>query len=59
MKKLLVIIYLLVFIQPINSQYHSDKNLLLIRCDDIGMSHSVNLAAKELIDTGLKFSASE
>ncbi len=26
---------------------------LIIRCDDIGMSHSVNAAAKELLDTGL------
>lgn len=31
---------------------------LLIRCDDIGMSHSVNMAAKELIESGLVFSAS-
>jgi hypothetical protein len=31
---------------------------LLIRCDDIGMSHSVNIAAKELIESGLVFSAS-
>uniref|UniRef100_A0A832DJH2 ChbG/HpnK family deacetylase n=1 Tax=Ignavibacterium album TaxID=591197 RepID=A0A832DJH2_9BACT len=58
MKKFLVIIFLLAFIQSINSQIHSGEKLLLIRCDDIGMSHSVNLAAKELIDAGLKFSAS-
>ncbi|MCI0494045.1 ChbG/HpnK family deacetylase [candidate division KSB1 bacterium] len=32
--------------------------LLLIRCDDIGMCHSVNLAAQQLIETGLPFSAS-
>ena len=31
---------------------------LLIRCDDMGMSHAVNLAFKDLIDSGLKFSAS-
>jgi chitin disaccharide deacetylase len=31
---------------------------LLIRCDDIGMSHAVNMAAKELIESGLSFSAS-
>lgn len=40
-----------------------NKNLieqptLLIRCDDIGMCHSVNLAAKQLIETGIPFSAS-
>jgi hypothetical protein len=30
----------------------------LIRCDDIGMCHSVNMALKELLDTGIPFSAS-
>lgn len=39
-------------------QENDTSKLLLIRCDDIGMSHSVNLAAKELISTGLIFSAS-
>lgn len=32
--------------------------VLLIRCDDIGMCHAVNLAAQQFIDTGLPFSAS-
>lgn len=40
------------------SQEGSSQKKLLIRCDDIGMSHSVNLAAQELIETGLIFSAS-
>ncbi len=31
---------------------------LLIRCDDIGMSHTVNMAVRELIETGMPFSAS-
>lgn len=31
---------------------------LLIRCDDIGMSHGVNAAVGELLATGLPFSAS-
>lgn len=35
-----------------------DRPLLLIRCDDIGMCHAVNLAAQKLIETGLTFSAS-
>ena len=39
-------------------QNESTNKTLLIRCDDIGMSHGVNMAAKELIDAGLKFSAS-
>ncbi len=40
------------------AQNHSEEKILLIRCDDIGMSHSVNMAANELICSGLKFSAS-
>ncbi|MBP7461360.1 MAG: ChbG/HpnK family deacetylase [Candidatus Delongbacteria bacterium] len=31
---------------------------LLIRCDDIGMCHSVNMAAQKLLDSGIPFSAS-
>lgn len=40
------------------SQNESGNKTLLIRCDDIGMSHGVNQAAKELIEAGLVFSAS-
>lgn len=36
----------------------SAQTRLLIRCDDIGMCHSVNLAAKKLIEAGVPFSAS-
>jgi chitin disaccharide deacetylase len=57
MKQLLLILLLFIsgfsFSQPGNSE-----KILLIRCDDIGMSHSVNLAAKKLIDAGLIFSVS-
>jgi len=31
---------------------------LLVRCDDIGMCHSVNVAVEELAKTGIRFSAS-
>jgi predicted glycoside hydrolase/deacetylase ChbG (UPF0249 family) len=31
---------------------------LLIRCDDVGMSHTVNMAVRELIASGLPFSTS-
>jgi predicted glycoside hydrolase/deacetylase ChbG (UPF0249 family) len=31
---------------------------LLIRCDDVGMSHTVNMAVRDLIATGLPFSTS-
>ncbi len=40
------------------SQSENKSKTLLIRCDDLGMSHSVNSAFKELMETGLKFSAS-
>jgi predicted glycoside hydrolase/deacetylase ChbG (UPF0249 family) len=31
---------------------------LLIRCDDVGMSHTVNMAVRELLETGVPFSTS-
>jgi predicted glycoside hydrolase/deacetylase ChbG (UPF0249 family) len=40
------------------SQTENKSKTLLIRCDDLGMSHSINMAFKELMETGLKFSAS-
>ncbi|MBN1543634.1 ChbG/HpnK family deacetylase [candidate division KSB1 bacterium] len=36
----------------------AEPTQLLIRCDDIGMCHAVNMACKELIEIGLPFSAS-
>lgn len=35
-----------------------ENPVLLIRCDDVGMCHAVNMATKEMIETGLPFSAS-
>lgn len=58
MKKLRILIFVLSAFILLNSQNKQEDKILLIRCDDIGMSHSVNLAAKELIDAGLKFSTS-
>ncbi|MEO8232255.1 MAG: ChbG/HpnK family deacetylase [Ignavibacteriota bacterium] len=40
------------------TQADNQTKTLLIRCDDMGMSHAVNTAFKELIETGLVFSAS-
>lgn len=40
------------------TQKDNQTKTLLVRCDDLGMSHSVNMAFKELMETGLKFSAS-
>jgi predicted glycoside hydrolase/deacetylase ChbG (UPF0249 family) len=34
------------------------KTSILIRCDDIGMCHSVNLAAKQVLETGIPVSMS-
>jgi len=59
MKSLLLILAITFLFNNSNfSQQNNPTKILLIRCDDIGMSHSVNLAAKELIETGLVFSAS-
>ncbi|MDP3580352.1 MAG: polysaccharide deacetylase family protein [Ignavibacteria bacterium] len=54
----LVLAITILFSHANYSQENATQKMLLIRCDDIGMSHSVNLAAKELIETGLVFSAS-
>jgi predicted glycoside hydrolase/deacetylase ChbG (UPF0249 family) len=40
------------------SQNKSEKIPILIRCDDIGMSHSVNVAAKQVLETGIPVSMS-
>jgi predicted glycoside hydrolase/deacetylase ChbG (UPF0249 family) len=59
MKTNIIILSLILFLSiTIFSQTNSDSKTLLIRCDDIGMSHSVNMAAKELIESGLVFSVS-
>ncbi|MFN3872471.1 MAG: polysaccharide deacetylase family protein [Ignavibacterium sp.] len=58
MKRLAIFILFLTILNSLIAQNGSEEKILMIRCDDIGMSHSVNLAAKELIESGLKFSAS-
>lgn len=35
-----------------------DSVELLLRCDDVGMCHAVNMATEQLIETGIPFSAS-
>ena len=37
---------------------YKDQKTLLIRCDDLGMCHSVNMAGKQLIESGIVFSTS-
>lgn len=43
----------------LSAQQHTDLKIpILIRCDDIGMSHSVNMAAKKVLETGMPVSMS-
>jgi predicted glycoside hydrolase/deacetylase ChbG (UPF0249 family) len=37
---------------------NSAAKQLLIRCDDVGMSHTVNVAVRRLVETGIPFSTS-
>ncbi len=59
MKQFLVFLFTaFIFLSSVYSQSKEETKTLLIRCDDLGMSHSVNMAFKELMESGLKFSAS-
>lgn len=50
-----ILFSLVSFAQPDKS---SGKIPILIRCDDIGMCHAVNVAAKKVLDTGIPVSMS-
>lgn len=52
---ILGIVYMFSSFYPVNI---ADKASLLIRCDDVGMCHGVNMATKQMIETGIPFSAS-
>ena len=57
MKQLFIII--LLFISCLSfAQSKADKIPVLIRCDDIGMCHSVNVAARQVLETGIPVSMS-
>lgn len=59
MKQLLFIMIVFALTQSaLIPQTKEETKSLLIRCDDMGMSHAVNMAFKELMESGLKFSAS-
>lgn len=59
MKHLFILLIGLSIIQlSTQAQTKEETKTLLIRCDDLGMSHAVNMAFKELMESGLKFSAS-
>ena len=48
----------LLLLLPLTLVAQPNKKQLIIRCDDIGMCHAVNMAAKKMAETGLPFSAS-
>lgn len=56
MKKILTFLLSLFFYTITNAQ--ANKIPILIRCDDIGMCHSVNMAAKQVLETGIPVSMS-
>lgn len=58
MQKLLFISLLCVGLISSAQPEKQTKIPVLIRCDDIGMSHSVNMAAKKVLETGIPVSMS-
>jgi predicted glycoside hydrolase/deacetylase ChbG (UPF0249 family) len=57
MKRFVFILLVFVVVFYASSSLFAETKLLL-RCDDIGMCHTVNMAAKKLIEKGVVFSAS-
>lgn len=53
-----ILAILIISLVQLFAQGEKDQKEMLLRCDDIGMSHSVNIAAEKLIETGIPFSAS-
>ncbi len=60
MKKIMLVCGFLIYTQLLFSQAgkSEDKIPVLIRCDDIGMCHAVNVAAKQVLETGIPVSMS-
>ncbi len=58
MKQLFIICMCVAILMLVRGQSLEAQTRLLIRCDDIGMCHTVNMAVKKLIETGIPFSAS-
>ena len=61
MKRLLLLLNLslsLIFSSPSFAQKDEAKIPILLRLDDIGMCHSVNVAAKKVLETGIPVSMS-
>jgi predicted glycoside hydrolase/deacetylase ChbG (UPF0249 family) len=58
MKRILLLSCMLFLITTLKAQQTSQLPRLLLRLDDIGMNHSVNMAAEMVAKTGIPFSAS-
>jgi chitin disaccharide deacetylase len=59
MRKFLLLCCISLFVHRSFSQFDTTGRIpVLIRCDDIGMCHSVNMAAKQVLDTGIPVSMS-
>ena len=58
MKSSLIIAALFSCFFSFAQQNKTASTQILIRCDDIGMSHSVNMAAKQVLDAGFPVSMS-
>lgn len=54
---LIMFIFIILISNIMYSQKKASTNLL-VRCDDLGMCHTVNMAAVKLIETGIPFSTS-
>jgi predicted glycoside hydrolase/deacetylase ChbG (UPF0249 family) len=56
---IVIVVALLASISELSSAANDERpKQLLIRCDDVGMSHTVNMAVHELMGTGVPFSTS-
>jgi predicted glycoside hydrolase/deacetylase ChbG (UPF0249 family) len=55
---LVVLLLAATSVNPTVAGATEEPKQLLIRCDDVGMSHTVNMAVRELIATGIPFSTS-
>ncbi len=51
-------VWLILNFMPLQSALGQDKAELILRVDDIGMCHAVNMAMKQLAETGIPFSTS-
>ena len=54
----LALLAVLVVLSTTATAQDEQAKQLLIRCDDVGMSHTVNMAVRELLETGMPFSTS-